>query len=248
MYEVGGVTVPKRTSWAFARTATEELLVEYPVSRSLTVYMDAHAWLSPVLPYRVELSAPKGFQMFVFERLGDRIAAMASEPVSDHKQTVEFSHPHASFCHQGFVWSFERKKSRSDTKVGKRDPDSGQIVYHTHIERMEGSSIQQAGSHSTQVQLTTYVQRDFDDLRRVLDFLVENFEQLQLDPLAAKDANVQIQTLNAQLAYKPNPVIIKEAGKTLRNLTEGVVAGLITSAVQPSVWQTVQEVLVRLFV
>jgi hypothetical protein len=247
LYKVGGVTVPKRTSWPFAEATTEELFVEYPVPRNISEYTDAHAWLSPVLPYRVELSAPEGFEMSVFERLGDRGAAMASEPISGHNQTIEFCHPHASFSHQGFVWSFNRRKSRSNSKVGKREPDSGHAVYNTYIDHMEGSSIQQAGSRSTQVQSTTYVQRDFDDLRRVLILLLDNFEELRLDPLAAKTAKVQIETLNAQLTHKPNPVIIKEAGKTLRNVTEGVVAGLITSAVQPSVWQSVQEVLARLF-
>jgi hypothetical protein len=32
-------------------------------------------------------------------------------------------------------------------------------------------------------------------------------------------------------------VIIAQAGKTLRNVTEGVIGGLIATEVQPGVWQ-----------
>jgi len=53
--------------------------------------------------------------------------------------------------------------------------------------------------------------------------------------------------LKAQLIDEPNPVILKEAGKTLRNVTEGAIGGLITTAVQPGIWQFVQDVLARLF-
>jgi len=127
-------------------------------------------------------------------------------------------------------------------------PGFGPVTYNTiNIHHMEGSSIQQAGSHSTQAQSATYGQQDFDDLKRALDLLEQNFEQLRLDAATAKSARAQIGTLKAQLINEPNPVILKEAGKTLRNVTEGVVGGLITTAVQPGIWQFVQDVLARLF-
>ena len=113
-----------------------------------------------------------------------------------------------------------------------------------HIHHMEKSSIQQAGSHSTQVQTVNYGEQDLADLKRV-KLIEENFGQLKLDEAATKRAKAQIATLKAQLTDEPNPTILKEAGKTLRNITEGVIAGLITTATQPSTWQFVQDVLAR---
>jgi hypothetical protein len=136
---------------------------------------------------------------------------------------------------------------------GKKNPDAptpgfGQVTYNTiHIHHMEKSSIQQAGSHSTQVQTVNYGEQDLADLKRAVQLIEENFDQLKLDEAATKRAKAQIATLKAQLTDEPNPTILKEAGKTLRNITEGVIAGLITTVAEPSNWQFVHDVLARLF-
>jgi hypothetical protein len=136
---------------------------------------------------------------------------------------------------------------------GKKNPDAptpgfGQVTYNTiHIHHMEKSSIQQAGSQSTQVQTINYGEQDLADLKRVIQLIEEDFDQLRLDETATRRAKAQIATLKAQLADEPNPTILKEAGKTLRNVTEGVIAGLIATATQPATWQFVQDVLARLF-
>lgn len=125
-------------------------------------------------------------------------------------------------------------------------PGFGSLTYNTiTIHHMERSSIQQAGSHSTQIQ--DYAQEDFDDLKRAIDLLEEHFDQLNLDAPSARRAQTQIATTKAQLADEPNHTIIREAGKTLRNVIEGVLDGLISTAAQPGVWQFVQDVLTRMF-
>jgi hypothetical protein len=127
-------------------------------------------------------------------------------------------------------------------------PGFGSVTYNTiTIHHMESSSLQQSGAHSTQVQSIRYGERDLRDLKRALDLLDENFDQLELDVPSTKTAKAQIATLKAQLTDEPNPTILKEAGRTLRNITEGVIGGLIAAAAQPGVWQFVQDVLVRLF-
>jgi hypothetical protein len=240
--------VPPGKSRSFTGSTAEELVVEHSVHEHLDIYADGHQWLSPALPYSVELSAPEEFEGSVCERLGVREIAMEGEPVSDKKHALCFSHPYAAFSLQGFVWSFSRK-SRYVPKAAeseiRREP---QIAFNTVIHKMQDSTIQQAGPHSTQAYSATYAQQDFDDLKRALNVLTRNFEQLGLDPRLVNIAKAQITTLNAQLSDNPNPVIVKEAGKTLRNVTEGVIAGLITSAAeQPGVWQSVHDVLQRLF-
>jgi hypothetical protein len=124
----------------------------------------------------------------------------------------------------------------------------GPVTYNmVHIYRMENSTIQQAGAHSTQTQIVSYGQKDFDDLRRALDLLEQHLGDLNLDALATRKALAQVATIKVQLTDEPNPVIIKEAGRTLRNLTEGAIAGLISTAVQPGVWHFVSDIFSRLF-
>jgi hypothetical protein len=50
----------------------------------------------------------------------------------------------------------------------------------------------------------------------------------------------------AQSLSKPNPTIIREAGRTLRNITEGAIGGVIGTAVADH-WQLVLGVLTRMF-
>ena len=60
-------------------------------------------------------------------------------------------------------------------------------------------------------------------------------------------ANAQIATLKAQLTDEPDPVIVKQAGRTLRNITEGAIGSLLATAAQPTVWAWVREIMPRLF-
>jgi hypothetical protein len=60
-------------------------------------------------------------------------------------------------------------------------------------------------------------------------------------------ARAQIATIEAQLSDQPDPVIVRQAGRTLRNITEGAIAGLIAAAVQPTVWDWIQAAMARLF-
>jgi hypothetical protein len=120
-------------------------------------------------------------------------------------------------------------------------------INNTIVHHMEGSTIQQAGAHSTLVQSVTYSQQDLDDLRRALDLLEKHVNELGLEEAAKRKALVQVATLKAQLTDEPDSVIIKQAGRTLRNITEGVIGGLIANGVQPSIWQFVGGVFVRLF-
>jgi hypothetical protein len=62
-----------------------------------------------------------------------------------------------------------------------------------------------------------------------------------------RKANAQLATIQAQLSDEPNPIIVHEAGRTLRNITEGTIAGLISNTVQPTVWTWVAEITARLF-
>jgi hypothetical protein len=103
------------------------------------------------------------------------------------------------------------------------------------------SQIQQNSLHATQT--ATYTQQDPEKLRRLVDAFEKHIDDLGLDEATKQRATVQVRTIKTQLEDQPNSVIIKEAGRTLRNLTEGAVASLIATAAQPNVWALVHSIL-----
>jgi hypothetical protein len=124
----------------------------------------------------------------------------------------------------------------------------GSTTYNTiNIQSMNQSSIQQAGAESVQSVSNVYGAQDLADLERAVDLLDEHLHELGLASLENRKARTQINTLKVQLAGDPDPGSIREIGKTLRNITEGAIAGLVAAAAQPSVWSFVEAVLKRSF-
>ena len=101
--------------------------------------------------------------------------------------------------------------------------------------------------HSTQNQTVTYSPQDLADLNRLVTELTSHLDELQIDARQRQKAEAQIATLKAQLSDEPDPVIIKQAGRTLRNVTEGAIGSLLATAAQPTVWVWVHEIMRKLF-
>jgi hypothetical protein len=117
----------------------------------------------------------------------------------------------------------------------------------TNIGTAINSPVQQAGAQSKQNQLITYGAQDHADLVRLVREFASHLHELQLDEAAIRKANAQLATIQAQLSDEPNPSIVQQAGRTLRNVTEGAIASLISNAVQPTVWSWVDQITTRLF-
>jgi len=82
------------------------------------------------------------------------------------------------------------------------------------------------------------------DLATLLTELTSHINELSLDIRQKQKAEAQIATLKAQqLTDQPDPVIVQQAGRTLRNVTEGAIASLLATAAQPTVWHTIQRLL-----
>jgi hypothetical protein len=79
------------------------------------------------------------------------------------------------------------------------------------------------------------------DLARLVKELTGHFDELNLEPRQKLKAEAQIATLRAQLADEPDPVIVQQAGRTLRNITEGAIGSLLATATQPSVWEWIHR-------
>lgn len=115
------------------------------------------------------------------------------------------------------------------------------------VDTMINSQIQQGGEHATMTQTVSYSRNDFDDLRRLVDVFENHFDDLPLDVAAKKKAMAQVRTIKAQLEDEPDTVIVKQAGRTLRNITEGAIGSLIATAAQPAIWSGVASIMAKLF-
>jgi hypothetical protein len=123
-------------------------------------------------------------------------------------------------------------------------------VYNTvNVEHMVSSSIQQAGAHADQNQTVAYSsQEERSNLERLIVELSAHLNELNIDAYQKQKAAAQIATIKAQLTDdEPDPVIVKQAGRTLRNITEGAIGSLVASAVQPAVWHSILQAMAMLF-
>jgi len=134
-----------------------------------------------------------------------------------------------------------------------RDPDHPSqafpsITYNiVNIGTSINSPIQQAGAQSRQEQVITYSAQELYDLVRLVSEFANHFDELKLDTRMKQKAKAQLATLEAQLSDEPDPIIVRQVGHTLRNITEGAIGSLIAAAAQPSIWSWVAQIMTRLF-
>jgi len=123
-------------------------------------------------------------------------------------------------------------------------------VYNTvHVGTMVGSSVQQAGDRAMQEQIVAFSSPEKrSELERLVAELTIHLGELNIDAREKQKAEAQIATLKAQLTDdEPDPVILQQAGRTLRNITEGAIASLVATAVQPAVWHSIGQLMAALF-
>jgi len=123
------------------------------------------------------------------------------------------------------------------------------IVNNTfQVGTMTNSGVQQGGVHSNLTQTVVYGAQEILDLQRLVSDLSLHLDELTLDAQERRRAEAQIATLQAQLSDEPDPVIVRQAGKTLRNITEGAIGSLLASAVQPMVWTWAKLMMDKMFI
>lgn len=86
-----------------------------------------------------------------------------------------------------------------------------------------------------------------NDLHKLVEIFETHIDELILEPAARRKATAQVATIKAQLEDEPDPIIISQAGRTLRNITEGAIGSLIATAVQPSVWTWAGQLMSSIF-
>ena len=130
-------------------------------------------------------------------------------------------------------------------------PDAGEAPPNTHpvpAEKLQPlvqnffGPVSNVAHNSHSLSQTATVGVSDAELRKLITELGGRLDELQLG-VDERAAQAQLNTLNAQLADTPNPVIVQEAGRTLRRLTEGVIDSLIAKAAEPTVWLWVKQIL-----
>ena len=107
-----------------------------------------------------------------------------------------------------------------------------------HIGTNNHSPNQQLGAGARGTQTTTY-EITRDDLEKVAALFREHGSELNLEPKLQRQANAQVATIEAQLLQDaPNPVIVREAGKSLKTIAEGALGNLVAAGLStPGLWQ-----------
>ena len=127
--------------------------------------------------------------------------------------------------------------STARKKVAARSQGSRAQASSTtyNIGSVHNSPFQHVAAGAHRVQNTTYEMRN--DLRAIVDLYRQHVEELNLDATTRRKADAQVATIEAQLIDEPDPSIVRTAGKSLKAIIEGAIAGAIgTTIANPGVW------------
>jgi hypothetical protein len=117
------------------------------------------------------------------------------------------------------------------------EPERPNVNNSINIGSMTGSAIQQGSAGATQsVQFNLRV----DEAKAALAAFDSAIRAVQLPRAQSHEVVADLQTIAAQLSKtSPSLTILQEAGRSLRNIVEGVAAGLMTPSVlaaAPALW------------
>ena len=119
-----------------------------------------------------------------------------------------------------------------------REPEKPDIMSNKiHIEMMTGGAVQQATEHSRQqVQSETTIQ--MDAAKQALPAFEDAIDYHRLAPIDAEEIKADLATIRAQLEKaKPSASILREAGRSLRNIIEGAAGGAIIGPTAAALWK-----------
>ena len=180
--------------------------------------------------------------------LSEEDARTAWAYLKDRHLMKTYAMPYAARINAAGIDAIENAQRQPDQASSAFPSVSYNIVHNTvNVGSMNNSPVQQGGISSTQHQTMTYTAQDITDIRKLVIELNAHLGELDLDAAPRKKAEAQIATLAAQLEDEPDPVIIRQAGRTLRNITEGAIGSLLATVAQPIVWKWALDLMHRLF-
>ena len=106
-----------------------------------------------------------------------------------------------------------------------------------NIGSMHGSAIQQGSAHSTQI---SHFRLNAEQARTALSAVEVALNALTISEDKRIEISAELATIRAQLSKSaPSNTILQQAGQSLRNIVEGITAGIMTPAViaaAPALW------------
>jgi hypothetical protein len=140
--------------------------------------------------------------------------------ISDPREMLAKFDKHLNFHLRQFDVGFHIPEEPEVPPVSKNEINIGS---------MTGSAIQQGSPNAQQsVQFTLNVETARTALANFETALAEQ----KLSEVTLSEINAELHTIRAQLSKaSPNSSIIQESGRTLRNVTEGIAAGVLTPGV-----------------
>jgi hypothetical protein len=112
---------------------------------------------------------------------------------------------------------------------------------------MSNATIQQGGAGAILTQSATYGPSERADLERLIEILSTRLGDLSLDRAVERKVESQVATLKAQMMDdEPDRIVLQQVGRTLRNVLEGTISGVIAAGIAPTVWPWVLETVNRI--
>jgi len=138
-------------------------------------------------------------------------------------------------------------------EIEKANPDAGEAAPNTApvptdklqpiVQNVFHAAVGNVAQNSRDFVQTAQLGPTTADLTKFVSEFRAHIAELHLSPENTKRVDAQLKTIEAQLVEEPNPVIVREAGRTIRSLTEGVIGNLIAAAAQPHVWTWIHSIL-----
>lgn len=121
--------------------------------------------------------------------------------------------------------------------VDPEEPERPNVNNSINIGTMTGSAIQHGSPGATQ---SVQFNLEIDEAKSALAAFEAAIKTVQLPKPQLDEVTAELSTIAAQLSKaSPSPVILQEAGRSIRNIVEGVAAGLMTPsalAAAPALW------------
>ena len=82
-----------------------------------------------------------------------------------------------------------------------------------------------------------------EDLSRLVTELTAHLGDLNLSERQIQRAQLQLQAIQTELEGETDSTLVIQAGRTLRNITEGAISSLIATGSQPAIWHWIHQTL-----
>jgi hypothetical protein len=140
----------------------------------------------------------------------------------------------------GFCATFSGIAAHFQVKV--RRAGSGKKS-HPPVHNVFYGAVGNLAQNSEHFSQTVSMETPPQELAKLVSDLTAHLDELNLDTRQKQRAEAQIATLKAELTGDPDPAIVCQAGRTLRNITEGAIGSLLATAAQPGIWHWIHQTL-----